>query len=306
MKKALALILACCLISGCTANPEPFDSGESYISSSVSSENSSEPESVPASSGDTSDTSKPQSSAPASSAPASEPQNSAPASSAPASKPQSSAPASSAPASEPQSSAPASSAPASEPQSGAPASTTPASEPQSSAPASSAPASEPQSSIPASSTPASEPAAEVIGPYGQRAPEQWETEYANEVFRLTNIERVKNGLPEFKRLPLLDEVAGIRAWELIPLYDHNRPDGRSCFTAFEEAGISYSAAAENIAAGYRTPEEVVNGWMNSPRHRANILNPDLDYLGVGFYCDSEGIGSTNYRYYWAQNFCSTW
>ncbi len=280
MKKALALILACCLITGCTANPEPFDP-ESYISSSVSSENSSEPESVPASSGDTSDTSD-------------------------TSEPQSSASASSAPASEPQSSAPASSAPASEPQSGAPASSAPASQPQSSAPASSAPASEPQSSAPASSTPASEPAAEVIGPYGQRAPEQWETEYANEVFRLTNIERVKNGLPEFKRLPLLDEVAGIRAWELIPLYDHNRPDGRSCFTAFEEAGISYSAAAENIAAGYRTPEEVVNGWMNSPGHRANILNPDLDYLGVGFYCDSEGIGSTNYRYYWAQNFCSTW
>ncbi len=124
------------------------------------------------------------------------------------------------------------------------------------------------------------------------------------MFRLTNIERVNNGLPEFKRLPLLDEVANLRAWELIPCYDHDRPDGSSCFTAYEEAGIAYSYAAENIAAGYRSPEEVVNGWMNSTGHRKNILNPDLEYLGVGFYYDKDKISSTNYGYYWSQNFCA--
>ncbi|MGN0678895.1 MAG: CAP domain-containing protein [Oscillospiraceae bacterium] len=105
-------------------------------------------------------------------------------------------------------------------------------------------------------------------------------------------------------MPLLDNVAYLRAWELIPYYDHTRPDGSRCFTAYE--GIDYSYAAENIAAGYRTPEAVVDGWMNSPGHRANILNPELQYLGVGFYCDTEGIGTTNYKYYWSQNFCSLW
>ncbi len=128
-------------------------------------------------------------------------------------------------------------------------------------------------------------------------------EFSDEVFRLTNIERVNNGLPEFKRMPLLDEVANLRAWEIITYFDHVRPDGSKCFTAFEEAGIEYSYAAENIAAGQRTPEEVVNAWMNSPGHRANILNPDLEYLGVGFYYDNSGTG---YHYYWSQNFCSTW
>ncbi len=328
MKKTLVLILACCLLAGCSANPELKDSGEPYISSPVFSENSSEPESAPASSSVTSSqpqsstpasssaiSSQPQSSAPASSsAISSQPQSSAPASSAISSKPQSSAPASSsAISSQPQSSAPASSAISSQPQSSAPASSSvTSSQPQSSAPASSsAISSQPQSSAPASSsvtssetsTPA-EP--EIIGPYGQRAPEQWEIEYANEVFRLTNIERVNNGLPEFKRLPLLDEVANIRAWELIPCYDHDRPDGSSCFTAYEEAGIAYSYAAENIAAGYKTPEEVVNGWMNSTNHRKNILNPDLEYLGVGFYYDKDKMSEDNYRYYWSQNFCSTW
>ncbi len=314
MKKTFALILACCLIAGCSANPELKDSGESYISSPVFSENSSEPESAPASSSAIS--SQPQSSAPASSSvTSSQPQSSALASSSvTSSKPQSSAPASSsAISSQPQSSAPASSAISSQPQSSAPASSSvTSSQPQSSAPASSsAISSQPQSSAPASSsvtssetsTPA-EP--EIIGPYGQRAPEQWEIEYANEVFRLTNIERVNNGLPEFKRLPLLDEVANIRAWELIPCYDHDRPDGSSCFTAYEEAGIAYSYAAENIAAGYKTPEEVVNGWMNSTNHRKNILNPDLEYLGVGFYYDKDKMSEDNYRYYWSQNFCSTW
>ena len=58
-------------------------------------------------------------------------------------------------------------------------------------------------------------------------------------------------------------------------------------------GISYRAAGENIAIGYATPEAVVNAWMNSPGHRANILNPSYTQLGVGYVADGS---------YWTQEF----
>jgi uncharacterized protein YkwD len=63
-------------------------------------------------------------------------------------------------------------------------------------------------------------------------------------------------------------------------------------------GISYQAAAENIAAGQTTPQEVVQAWMNSPGHRANILNGNYTYIGVGY---AKG-GSQ--RHYWTQMFIS--
>ncbi len=145
---------------------------------------------------------------------------------------------------------------------------------------------------------------EIIGSYNQRAPEQWEIEYADEVFRLTNVERVKEGLPEFERLSSLDTAAKIRAWEVLVDYSHTRPDGRKFSTALIEAGVDWQACGENIAAGQRTPEDVVNDWMNSPGHRANILNPNYKYLAVGFYYDYDQVGGTDYRYFWAQNFCA--
>ena len=118
-----------------------------------------------------------------------------------------------------------------------------------------------------------------------------------EVLRLVNEERAKAGL---SALVLDDKVsagAQIRAKEIISLFDHTRPDGTSCFTVFQEVGISsYWTAAENIAAGQRTPEEVMKSWMNSSGHRANILNPDMKKLGVGY---AEG-GS--YRTNWVQLF----
>lgn len=49
----------------------------------------------------------------------------------------------------------------------------------------------------------------------------------------------------------------------------------------KQFGISYRAAAENIAKGQKTPKEIVNAWMNSAGHRANILNGNLTYIGVG-------------------------
>ena len=124
------------------------------------------------------------------------------------------------------------------------------------------------------------------------APSNYAT-FEDEVVRLINEQRVANGLNELTTVYSLSAVAQTRAQELTQSYSHTRPDGTSCFTALTEAGIYYCSSGENIAAGFSTPEAVVNAWMNSPRHRANILSPKYNMVGVGF-CDN----------YWAQVFIS--
>ena len=120
--------------------------------------------------------------------------------------------------------------------------------------------------------------------------------YANEVLRLTNIERTKAGLEPLSSAPELTRTAVVRANETIQNFSHDRPDGRDCFTAFDENNVEYTRAGENIAMGQRTPAEVVNAWMDSPGHRENIMNADFGRLGVGVAMDSNG------RLYWSQNF----
>jgi uncharacterized protein YkwD len=88
----------------------------------------------------------------------------------------------------------------------------------------------------------------------------------------------------------------VRAEELIQSFSHTRPDGTSCFTAFDEFGVDYRAAGENIAAGQKTPEDVVNSWMNSSGHRANILSENFTAIGVGVAEDVNGT------LYWVQMF----
>ena len=118
-----------------------------------------------------------------------------------------------------------------------------------------------------------------------------------------NKERVNAGLPEFKKMEDLTKSATVRAWECLVSYGHDRPDGKEFSTALDEQGIRWRSCGENIAAGQKTPQQVVTAWMNSPGHRANILSENFTYLGVGFYYDYNGANGT-YRYYWAQNFCT--
>ena len=115
-----------------------------------------------------------------------------------------------------------------------------------------------------------------------QVPDPGEDDVVAEVIRLVNVERAKQGLSALKTNDAITKAAQTRADELLQLFDHTRPDGRSCFTALGEAGVSYRAAGENIAMGYPTPEAVVNGWMNSPGHRANILNRSFTTIGVGY------------------------
>lgn len=116
--------------------------------------------------------------------------------------------------------------------------------------------------------------------------------YEKEVVRLTNIERVNNGLPELTLDTKLSEVAWYKSRDMVDVgyFDHQSPTYGSPFDMMTQFGVSYTAAGENIAYGYPTPEAVVEGWMNSPGHRANILNEMFTHIGVGHV--SEGHYAT--------------
>lgn len=119
-------------------------------------------------------------------------------------------------------------------------------------------------------------------------------DYLQQVVDLVNAERAKENLPALTMTDELKGAAQVRAGELAQSYSHTRPDGRSCFSVLEEFGISYRSAGENIAAGYPSPESVVYAWMKSSGHRANIMNPDFNCIGVG-YCSGD-------MPYWVQLF----
>lgn len=120
-------------------------------------------------------------------------------------------------------------------------------------------------------------------------------DYANKVAVLVNTERRKNGLPELRVLPVLQNAAQKRADEITQEFAHTRPDGSSCFTVLEEYGLKYYYVGENIAAGQTSPENVMNAWMNSEGHRNNILHTEFMYIGVG-------VTLKNGRLYWSQLF----
>lgn len=121
--------------------------------------------------------------------------------------------------------------------------------------------------------------------------------YAAEVLKLVNKERKKYGLSALELDEKLCRAADKRAKETVSLFSHTRPDGTDCFTVLEEYGIGYRSVGENIAAGQRTAKDVVAAWMNSPGHRANILSPSYEKLGVGLMKTQSGYG-----YYWVQLF----
>lgn len=121
-------------------------------------------------------------------------------------------------------------------------------------------------------------------------------EAAEAVTSLVNAARRDAGLSELELDADLCAAAQARAQEIAQSFSHTRPDGSSCFTILEEFGISYRAAGENIAMGQRTPEEVMDGWMDSSGHRANILNGTFTSIGVGYYVDGAGAA------HWVQIF----
>ncbi|WP_242212716.1 CAP domain-containing protein [Bacillus cereus group sp. BfR-BA-01383] len=121
------------------------------------------------------------------------------------------------------------------------------------------------------------------------------SEFEQRVVELTNAERAKQGLPALQIDTELSKVARIKSEDMQKnnYFDHNSPTYGSPFDMMKKFGISYTSAGENIAQGQRTPEEVVQAWMNSAGHRANILNNSFTHIGVGY------VESGNY---WTQQF----
>lgn len=120
-------------------------------------------------------------------------------------------------------------------------------------------------------------------------------DYASQVVALVNAERAKYGLSALKVDSRVQQAAQVRAAETVQSFSHTRPNGSSFSTALTEAGVSYTRSGENIAYGQSTPQQVVQAWMNSSGHRANILNESFTTIGVG-YTVSGGTA------YWAQLF----
>jgi uncharacterized YkwD family protein len=116
-----------------------------------------------------------------------------------------------------------------------------------------------------------------------------------QVVQLTNEQRRKNGMGDLKVDVPLANMAQEKAQDMLDngYFSHTSPTYGSPFDMMKAFGISYRSAGENIAKGQQSAQQVVNDWMNSPGHRANILNSNFTHIGVG-HTTKEG--------YWAQEF----
>ena len=120
-------------------------------------------------------------------------------------------------------------------------------------------------------------------------------DYEAEVIRLVNDIRKQNGLKPLAANWELSRVARYKSQDMVDkkYFSHTSPTYGSPFEMMRAFGLTYRTAGENIAYGQKTPKEVVNAWMNSSGHRANILNPSYTQIGVGYVAKGN---------YWTQMF----
>ena len=121
--------------------------------------------------------------------------------------------------------------------------------------------------------------------------------YEKQVVDLVNKERTQRGLKALEQDWELSRVARYKSQDMKDnnYFSHTSPTYGSPFQMMKSFGITYKTAGENIARGYKTPEAVVNGWMNSSGHRANILSSSYTRIGVGYVQNGN---------YWTQMFIS--
>lgn len=119
-----------------------------------------------------------------------------------------------------------------------------------------------------------------------------------EVLKLVNKVRSENGLSPLAWADDVANVARAHSKDMIDrsFFSHTNPDGLSPFDRLNNNGISFRSAAENIAYGQRTAEAVMDAWMNSSGHRANILNKNITEIGIG------AVKNQNGTIYWTQVF----
>lgn len=110
-----------------------------------------------------------------------------------------------------------------------------------------------------------------------------EAQLANQVLELVNQERANEGIAALAHNATLADIAWLHSADMVKreYFDHVSPDGGQLTDRLARFDVGFSQVGENIAAGHSTASDVVIGWMNSPPHRANILNPDFTQLGVG-------------------------
>ncbi|MBQ8912854.1 MAG: hypothetical protein IJ054_02270 [Lachnospiraceae bacterium] len=118
-----------------------------------------------------------------------------------------------------------------------------------------------------------------------------------DVLDLVNQERAAAGLSALVMDKNLVNTANVRANEIVTKFAHTRPDGTDCWTAFTDE-VFWRAVGENIAAGQYTAEEVMDDWMNSSGHRANILSSSFNCIGIACIY----VPGSKYGYYWVQDF----
>ncbi|MFA5535795.1 MAG: CAP domain-containing protein [Bacillota bacterium] len=124
------------------------------------------------------------------------------------------------------------------------------------------------------------------------------SQFEQKVADLVNQERAKFGLSPLAHNGSLSQVARLKSEDMRDkkYFSHTSPTYGSPFDMMKQFGISYRTAGENIAAGQTTPEQVVKAWMDSPGHRANILNSQYTQIGVGY------AKGGSYGHYWTQMF----
>lgn len=125
-----------------------------------------------------------------------------------------------------------------------------------------------------------------------------------QVLFLLNAERTKRGLAPLTSNALLHTAARAHSNDMAQnnFFDHVGSDGSTFSERITDAGYDWSAAAENIAAGYSTPADVVEGWMNSTGHRNNILNANYVHIGIGYVYRS----AAEWDHYWTTDFGKPW
>ncbi|MGB3655957.1 MAG: CAP domain-containing protein [Rivularia sp. (in: cyanobacteria)] len=126
----------------------------------------------------------------------------------------------------------------------------------------------------------------------------------DQVVRLTNSYRGEYGLQPLTLNSNLSNSAQTHSQDMAlnDFFSHTGSDNSKVSDRTQLAGYESYFVGENIAAGYITPEEVVRGWINSPGHRENILNPNYLEMGVGYHYLENDTGEVNYNTYWTQDF----
>lgn len=122
--------------------------------------------------------------------------------------------------------------------------------------------------------------------------------FQSQVVSLVNAERAKNGRTALAADTALMKTATLKSQDMVKnnYFSHTSPTYGSLFALMKKYGISFHAAGENIAMGQTSPSQVMNAWMNSAGHRANILSASYTKIGVGVSQNPSGT------YYWTQHF----